>query len=197
MQGLADGYFVIPSTVGDYLANHADMDIKVGTDHDSFSSVEATVKERQGALKAVQGKRTVDSFHKELGLTMWNKCGMGRTKEGLEEAIASIPKLREEFWSDVRVPGGDDFNPELEKAGRVADFLEFGELMCRDALHREESCGGHFREEHRTEEGEAKRNDKDFAYAGVWEHKGEGVEPELSKELLEFEHVKLATRSYK
>jgi len=204
MQGLADGYFVIPATVADYLANHADMNIKVETDNAAFDAVENEVRDRQQKLlnglngKKGQGSRSVDSFHKELGLIMWENCGMGRTKAGLEKAVAEIPKLREKFWNEVRIPGSaEDFNPEVEKAARVADFLEFGELMCRDALHREESCGGHFREEHQSNEGEAARDDDNFAYAGVWEYKGIDQEPELSKENLEFEHVKLATRSYK
>ena len=198
MQGLADGYFVVPYTLGNYLANHGDMNVKVGTDHEAFAQTEADVRARIDKMLAVGGSQSVESFHKRLGNIMWDECGMGRTKESLERAISEIPKLREEFWSDVRIPGAaDGFNPEVEKAGRVADFLEFGELMCRDALHREESCGGHFREEHQTDEGEAQRDDDAFAYVGVWEHKGEGAEPELSKESLEFEHVKFTSRSYK
>ena len=200
MQGLADGYFVAPYTVGDYLANHGSMDAdgKVGIDHPAFDQVESEVQARIDRLMAVQGTRSVDSFHKALGLIMWDKCGMGRTREGLEEALREIPKLREEFWKDVRIPGtADSYNPELEKAARVADFLEFGELMCHDALDREESCGGHFREEHQTEEGEALRDDEAYAYAAVWEFMGDGKAPELSKEQLAFEEVKLTTRSYK
>ncbi|MGB0685914.1 MAG: hypothetical protein ACPGQD_07015, partial [Planctomycetota bacterium] len=195
-----DGYFVAPYTVGDYLANHGSMDAdgKVGTDHPAFDQVESEVQARIDRLMSVQGTRSVDSFHKALGLIMWDKCGMGRTREGLEEALREIPKLREEFWKDVRIPGtADSYNPELEKAARVADFLEFGELMCHDALDREESCGGHFREEHQTEEGEALRDDEAYAYAAVWEFMGDGKAPELSKEQLEFEEVKLTTRSYK
>lgn len=200
MQGLADGYFVAPYTVGDYLANHGAMNAadKVTADHPEFDKVETAVRERLDRLMAVQGTRSVDSFHKALGLIMWNNCGMGRTKEGLEEALREIPKLREEFWKDVKIPGtANGFNPELEKAARVADFLEFGELMCHDALDREESCGGHFREEHQTEEGEAMRHDDDYAYAAVWEYKGDGQAPELSKEELVFENVTPTTRSYK
>lgn len=200
MQGLADGYFVAPYTVGDYLANHGSMDAdgKVGTDHPAFDQVESEVQARIDRLMSVQGTRSVDSFHKALGLIMWDKCGMGRTREGLEEALREIPKLREEFWKEVRIPGtADSYNPELEKAARVADFLEFGELMCHDALDREESCGGHFREEHQTEEGEALRDDEAYAYAAVWEFMGDGKAPELSKEQLAFEEVKLTTRSYK
>ena len=200
MQGLADGYFVAPFTVGNYLAEHGKMnaDEKVTTDHAAFDEVEKEVRDRLDRLMAVQGERSVDSFHKELGLIMWDNCGMGRTKEGLQKALQEIPKLREEFWKNVRIPGdATSFNPELEKAARVADFLEFGEIMCHDALDREESCGGHFREEHQTEEGEAMRRDDEFAYAAVWEYMGEGKDPELSKEILEFENVKLTTRSYK
>jgi len=200
MQGLADGYFVAPYTVGNYLAEHGSLDAegKVTTDHAAFDEVEKEVQDRLDRLMAVQGERSVDSFHKELGLIMWDNCGMGRTKEGLEKALREIPKLREEFWKNVRIPGdATSFNPELEKAARVADFLEFGEIMCHDALTREESCGGHFREEHQTEEGEALRRDDEFAYAAVWEYMGEGKAPEMSKEILEFKNVKLTTRSYK
>jgi len=200
MQGLADGYFVAPFTVGNYLAEHGKMnaDEKVTTDHAAFDEVEKEVRDRLDRLMAVQGERSVDSFHKELGLIMWDNCGMGRTKEGLQKALQEIPKLREEFWKNVRIPGdATSFNPELEKAARVADFLEFGEIMCHDALDREESCGGHFREEHQTEEGEAMRRDDEYAYAAVWEYMGEGKAPELSKEILEFENVQLTTRSYK
>ncbi|MHC4379575.1 MAG: fumarate reductase/succinate dehydrogenase flavoprotein subunit [Planctomycetota bacterium] len=200
MQGLADGYFVAPYTVGNYLAEHGSLgsEGKVNADHPEFEKVEMEVRDRLDRLMAVQGTRSVDSFHKALGLLMWNNCGMGRTREGLEKALVEIPKLREEFWKDVRIPGdATGFNPELEKAARVADFLEFGEIMCHDALDREESCGGHFREEHQTEEGEAMRRDDEFAYAAVWEYMGEGKDPELSKEVLEFENVKLTTRSYK
>ncbi|MDA0667433.1 MAG: fumarate reductase/succinate dehydrogenase flavoprotein subunit [Planctomycetota bacterium] len=200
MQGLADGYFVAPYTVGNYLAEHGCMnaDEKVTTDHAAFDEVEKEVRDRLDRLMAIQGERSVDSFHKELGLIMWDNCGMGRTKEGLQKALKEIPKLREEFWKNVRIPGdATSFNPELEKAARVADFLEFGEIMCHDALDREESCGGHFREEHQTAEGEAMRHDDEFAYAAVWEYMGEGKAPEMSKEILEFENVKLTTRSYK
>ncbi|RMH04798.1 MAG: fumarate reductase/succinate dehydrogenase flavoprotein subunit [Planctomycetota bacterium] len=198
MQGLADGYFVLPYTLGDYLAREADMNVKVGTDHEAFAAAEREVRDKIERLMAVGGKEPVESFHKRLGRLMWDYCGMARNAEGLQKALAEIPKLREEFWAEVRVTGGPDgLNAELEKAGRVADFLEFAELMCRDALHREESCGGHFREEHQTEEGEAKRDDENFSYVAVWEFKGDGEEPELSKEPLTFEHVPLTTRSYK
>ncbi len=196
MQGLADGYFVLPATIGDYLAQ-AKLE-KADTNHAAFKQVEKEVTSQVDKLLAVKGKRSVDSFHRELGLLLWEKCGMGRTKEGLEEALAKIPKIRAEFWKDVAVLGsGEDFNQELEKAGRVADFLEFGELMCRDALHREESCGGHFREEHQTKEGEAKRDDEHFKYVAAWEWKGAGEAPALHKEPLTFDNVHLAERSYK
>jgi succinate dehydrogenase / fumarate reductase flavoprotein subunit len=198
MQGLADGYFVLPYTVGDYLAREGDMNQKVGTDHEAFAAAEREVQGRIDRMMGVNGKQSVESFHKRLGRIMWEYCGMARNADGLGAALAEIPKLREEFWSDVRVtgaPGG--LNSELEKAGRVADFLEFGELMCHDALQREESCGGHFREEHQTEEGEALRDDANFAHAAVWEFKGDGEQPELSKEPLSFDDVPLTTRSYK
>ena len=200
MQGLADGYFVAPYTVGDYLARHGEMDEakKVGTDHPAFDAAEKEVTDRVEKLMSINGTQSVDSFHKRLGKIMWDYCGMARNKEGLEIALREIPKLREEFWRDVRVLGSADrYNPEVEKAARVADFLEFGELMCRDALHRAESCGGHFREESQSEEGEAKRNDEEYAYVSVWEHMSDGREPELTKENLEFESVQLTTRSYK
>jgi succinate dehydrogenase / fumarate reductase flavoprotein subunit len=196
MQGLADGYFVIPYTIGDYLAGTR-LD-RVDTDHPAFKAVEAEAAGRIERLLAVNGSRTVDSFHKELGRIMWDKCGMARTDEGLRQALAEIPKLREAFWRDVRVLGtGEEFNQSLEKAGRVADFLEFAELMCLDALERQESCGGHFREEYQTAEGEALRNDEEYAYVAAWEYAGEGQAPVLHKEPLVFENVHLATRSYK
>lgn len=200
MQGLADGYFVAPYTVSNYLAKHGSLNAegKVTTEHPEFDKVEKEVRERLDRLMNIKGKRSADSFHKELGLILWDNCGMGRTREGLEKALREIPKLREEFWKNVRIPGDAvSFNPELEKAARVADFLEFAETMCHDALDREESCGGHFREEHQTEEGEALRRDDEFAYAAVWEYMGEGKAPEMSKEILEFENVELTTRSYK
>ncbi|HET7456550.1 MAG TPA: fumarate reductase/succinate dehydrogenase flavoprotein subunit [Gemmatimonadaceae bacterium] len=196
MQGLSDGYFVLPNTIGDYLAS-AKME-KVKVDHPAFRAVEAEVDRRVKTLVGIKGKRTVDSFHKELGKVMWEKCGMARDKAGLEEALRLIPQIREEFWSNVNVPGSDaDFNQALEKAGRVADFLELGELMCLDALHREESCGGHFRTEHQTPDGEALRNDDKFAYVAAWEYAGEGKSPILNKEPLHFETVQLSQRSYK
>ena len=200
MQGLADGYFVAPYTVSNYLGEHGEMDAakKVTTAHPAFDEAEAAVIARTERLLAVNGKQSIDSFHKRLGLIMWDNCGMGRTKETLTKALEEIPKLRAEFWSDVRIPGGDkEFNAEVEKANRVADFLEFAETMCLDALTREESCGGHFREEHQSGEGEAQRDDENYAHASVWEYTGEGNRPELSIEQLEFEDVTLTTRSYK
>ncbi|MCW1921338.1 fumarate reductase/succinate dehydrogenase flavoprotein subunit [Luteolibacter arcticus] len=207
MQGLADGYFVIPATIANYLATQKPGTIK--PDQPEFKATEAEVNERTNKLLSINGKRTVDSFHKQLGEVMWNKCGMARSREGLTEAIAEIPAIREEFWQNVRVPGsGAQANMELEKAARVADFLEFGEMMCYDARDREESCGGHFRTEHqfteadpevqsgKTQPGEAKRHDDKFCHVSAWEYKGAGVEPVLHKEPLEFEAVHLSIRSY-
>ena len=199
MQGLADGYFIISYTLGHYLAGINAASGKVSTDHAEFKRVEADVKGRVDTLMTVgaKGKRTVDSFHKALGHIMWEKCGMARTKEGLTEAIKAIPALREEFWSDVKILGErETFNQSLEKAGRVADFLEFGELMCKDALEREESCGGHFRTEYQ-EGGEALRDDERFCHVAAWEYQGEDKAPIRNVEPLTFETVKLATRSYK
>ncbi|MCX5742691.1 MAG: fumarate reductase/succinate dehydrogenase flavoprotein subunit [Proteobacteria bacterium] len=196
MQGLADGYFIIPYTLGNYLAG---VDAKGLADPKSaaFTSVEAEVKGGIDKLLAIKGKRSADSFHKELGTVMWEECGMARSKESLTRALEKIPKLREEFWSNLSVLGGrDSFNQSLEKAGRVADFLEFGELLVKDALVREESCGGHFRVEHQ-EAGEAKRDDDKFCHAAVWEYKGTDAAPVRNEEPLVFENVKLATRSYK
>jgi succinate dehydrogenase / fumarate reductase flavoprotein subunit len=196
MQGLADGYFVIPSTIGNYLANHKLN--RVDTSHPEFKSAEAAIKEQVHKLMSINGKRTVDSFHRELGMLMWDKCGMSRTKAGLEEAIHKIPEIRQEFWENVKVIGdAEGLNQSLEKAGRVADYLELGELMCRDALVREESCGGHFREEYQTEDGEALRDDEHFSHVAVWEYQGTNKAPIRHQEPLVFENVKLATRSYK
>jgi succinate dehydrogenase / fumarate reductase, flavoprotein subunit len=196
MQGLADGYFVLPSTVSDYLASVTPA--SADTSHAEFRRLEAEVAERARTLLAIGGKRTVDSFHRELGHILWEKCGMARTAAGLEQALAQIPELREEFWRNVNVPGSDaELNQALEKAGRVADFLELGELICRDALDREESCGGHFREEYQTPDGEAKRDDEHFAYVAAWEYTGDLQHPRLHKEPLDFEYVHLAQRSYK
>ncbi|MCB1144040.1 MAG: fumarate reductase/succinate dehydrogenase flavoprotein subunit [Leptospiraceae bacterium] len=196
MQGLADGYFVLPYTIGDYFANNKSE--TPSTDHPEFKKAIEDVTNRTNKLLSINGKRTVDSFHKELGKIMWDYCGMARNKEGLTKAIAEIPKLREEFWSNVKVTGSSaELNQSLEKAGRVADFLEFGELMCIDALNREESCGGHFRTEYQTEEGEAKRNDDKYCYVSAWEYKGDNAKPVENKEELVFENVHLAQRSYK
>ena len=198
MQGLADGYFVLPYTIPVYLASIDKKKASYTTEHPAFREAEAAVHAQLQKLLSIKGKRTVTSFHRELGLMMWDKCGMSRNDAGLREAIQRIPALREEFWTNVNVPGsGDCLNQSLELAGRVADFLEFGELMCHDALHRTESCGGHFREESQTEEGEALRDDANFAYTAAWEYKGYGAEPALHKEPLAFEKVHLAQRSYK
>jgi succinate dehydrogenase / fumarate reductase flavoprotein subunit len=196
MQGLADGYFVIPATIGDYLARVGPA--KTDPDHAAFGDVVRETKERTDKLLAINGKSTVDTIHRELGQVMWDNCGMARNAEGLKKAIEVIPEIRERFWNDVLVPGkGEELNQSLEKAGRLADFLELGELMCRDALYREESCGGHFREEHHTEEGEAKRNDEEFAHVAAWEFTGAGSAPNLHKEPLTFDNVPLSQRSYK
>ncbi len=196
MQGLADGYFVLPYTIGDYLASERPK--LAGTDEAEFSAVGETVTAKLERLLGAGGQRTPQSFHKELGRIVWEGCGMARNRDGLQRALEKIPALREEFWADVKVPGnGAELNQSLEYAGRVADFLEFAELMCRDALEREESCGGHFREEYQTPEGEAKRNDDEYAYVAAWEHAGDGGAPVLHKEALHFENVHLATRSYK
>ena len=196
MQGLADGYFVIPYTIGHFFATTKLA--KVGTDHAEFKRVLAEVEARTKKLLSIKGKRTVDSFHKELGKLMWEHVGMAREKGGLEKVLQKIPALRQAFWDDVFVPGsGEELNQSLEKAGRVADFLEFAELLTADALHREESCGGHFRTEYQTEEGEAVRDDDKFCYVAAWEWQGDEKPYLLHKEPLEFEFVHLATRSYK
>ncbi|MCP3964348.1 MAG: succinate dehydrogenase (quinone) flavoprotein subunit, partial [bacterium] len=195
MQGLADGYFVLPYTIGDYLSQH--MGEEVTTDHPAFAAALAEVEERTEKLLAASGSRGVDSFHRELGKLMWDHCGMARNQAGLEEALRKIPEMREQYHSDVKVLGdGESVNQSLEKAGRVADFFELAELMCRDALDRSESCGGHFREESQTPEGEALRDDERFSYVSAWEH-GNGDGPKLHKEDLEFEYVQLTQRSYK
>ncbi len=196
MQGLADGYFVLPYTIGNYLAG-AKKD-SVDTKHAAFKEAEDAVGSRVKKLLSVKGRRTVDSFSKELGKVMWEGCGMARNKAGLEAALKKIPALREEFWKNVTVVGHpEELNQSLERAGRVADFLELGELMCRDALAREESCGGHFREEYQTPDGEAVRNDEKFCHVAAWEYAGEGKAPVRHVEALEFQNVHLATRSYK
>jgi len=196
MQGLADGYFVIPYTIGHYLAS-----IKPGqvtNEHPEFKKAVAEVEGRVSKFLSINGKRTTSSFHRELGMLMWNNCGMARSEASLKEALQRIPEIREEFWNNVNVVGSaNELNTALEHAGRVADFLEFAELMCIDALERDESCGGHFRTEHQTEDGEAKRNDDTFCHASVWEYSGDTAKPNLHKEQLTFENVKLATRSYK
>ena len=195
MQGLADGYFVAPVSVGNYIGGQK-MD-PVTTDHEAFQAAEEEVKERVDKLLSIDGSRTVDEIFKDLGNVMWERCGMGRTREGLEAGIEEIGKLREEFWQDVKVTGSsDNINNDLEMAGRVGDFLEIGDLMCRDALAREESCGGHFREEYQTDDGEAKRNDEEFQHVAAWEYVA-GKDPERHVEALEFEYVKPSVRSYK
>jgi succinate dehydrogenase / fumarate reductase flavoprotein subunit len=196
MQGLADGYFVIPYTVGNYLADEIRTH-SVPTDHPAFVEAEKFVADRISQLKNINGKQTVESFHKRLGKIMWDKCGMSRNAGGLQQAIIEIRDLKKEFWNDLKIPGEiRDMNPELDKAGRVADFFELGELMCMDALNRNESCGGHFREESQTEEGEAKRDDAHFSFVSAWEFKGES-KWELHKEDLVFEIAKPSQRSYK
>ncbi len=196
MQGLADGYFVLPNTINDYLAT-AEL-ATVDTDHPAMLDAEKEAQAKLDKLLSIKGTRTVDDFHKELGLVLWEKCGMGRNEAGLKEALVLIPKIREEFWNNVNVPGSaDDLNQALEKASRVADFMEFAELMVKDALERAESCGGHFREECQTDEGEALRNDDEFAHVSAWEFQGMDNEPKLHKEELVYECVPLTQRSYK
>jgi succinate dehydrogenase / fumarate reductase flavoprotein subunit len=196
MQGLADGYFIIPSTIGNYLASNKLE--KVDASHPAFKAAEGEVAATTRKFLSIDGKRTVSSFHRELGKIMWEYCGMSRNEAGLRTALRKIPELRAEFWRDVNVPGSDaELNQALEKAGRVADFLELGELMCLDALHRTESCGAHFREESQTPDGEALRDDEKFAYVAAWQYAGEGKIPILNKEPLVFENVKLSQRSYK
>jgi succinate dehydrogenase / fumarate reductase flavoprotein subunit len=196
MQGLADGYFIVPLTIGDYLAS-ASLE-PVRDDHPAVRDVVAAVQGRTKHMLSIRGKRTSQSFHRELGKLMWEYCGMARSAAGLKKALQDIPQLREEFWQDLHVPGtGEELNQSLEHAGRVADFMELAELMCQDALHREESCGGHFRVEHQTPDGEALRRDDEFAYVAAWEYAGEGKSPVLNRESLIFENVALTQRSYK
>jgi succinate dehydrogenase / fumarate reductase flavoprotein subunit len=196
MQGLADGYFILPYTVGHYIASNR-LD-KVDETHPEARAAVAAVEARIAKLLGMKGQRTVTSFHRELGKIMWEHCGMARNRAGLTAALQRIPALREEFWRNLNVPGSaDELNQSLEMAGRVADFLELGELMCLDALEREESCGGHFREEHQTEDGEALRDDERFCHVAAWEHAGEGKKPIRNVEPLAFEDVPLQTRSYK
>jgi succinate dehydrogenase / fumarate reductase flavoprotein subunit len=196
MQGLADGYFVLPYTIGGYLAGHAKG--QLSTSDGAFVETEKKVRDRIDKLLAINGKRTVDDFHRRLGLILWEYCGMARNNAGLEKARGEIRQLKGEFWEDAMVPGGGDaFNQSLEKAGRVADFLEFGELMVIDALARQESCGGHFNEAFQTEENEAQRDDENFCHVAAWQYQGEDKDPEFHKEELKFENVKLTQRSYK
>lgn len=196
MQGLADGYFVIPYTLGHYLATQHEGEVT--TEHKAFAEAEKEAVERTNKLANLSGTVPVAEIHRKLGKIMWEHCGMARNEAGLKKALELIPELRERFWKEAAVPGSsEEFNPWLEHAGRVADFLEFGEMMCRDALERDESCGGHFREEHQSEEGEAVRRDDEFAHAAVWEYQGDRTAPKLHKEQLVFENVKLTTRSYK
>jgi len=196
MQGLADGYFILPYTMGDYLASTKFDAVK--TDDAAFKEAQAANEDLIKKLMSIKGKKTVEELHRELGKAMWEGVGMGRNKAGLQNALKEIPRIREEFWNNVKIVGAsNDINSELERAGRVADFLELGELLAFDALHREESCGGHFREEYQTEEGEALRNDKKYSYVAAWEFAGVGKKPILNKEKLEFEYVKPSQRSYK
>jgi succinate dehydrogenase / fumarate reductase flavoprotein subunit len=196
MQCLADGYFIIPLTIGDYLSRHDYGD--VDTDHPAVADAERAVKQRVEGLLAIGGTRTTESLHRELGRLMWDHCGIARKGEDLQKALELIPKLRETFWSDLKITGsGAQLNQSLEHAGRLADFLEFAELMCRDALARDESCGCHFRVEHQTAEGETLRDDTAFAHVSVWEHTGEASEPVMHKEPLAFQALPLAQRNYK
>jgi succinate dehydrogenase / fumarate reductase flavoprotein subunit len=196
MQGLADGYFVIPYTMGDYLASNK-FD-KVDASHPACKEAERNVQSLSERLLSIKGKRTVDSFHRELGGILWEGCGMGRNAQGLRQALEKIPALREDYWRNVNVLGeNEEFNQSLEKAGRVADFLELAELMCQDALERNESCGGHFREEYQTPEGEALRDDENFSHAAVWEYQGPDRKPVRHQEPLHFEYVLPTQRSYK
>ena len=196
MQGLADGYFVLPATIGGYLAEAALP--PAATDHAAFRDAERDAEQRSARLLAVGGGQPVDHSHRELGRIMWDRCGMSRNETGLREAAAQIPELRERFWREVNVPGGaGDLNQPLERAGRVADFLEFAEVVIQDALARNESCGSHFREEHQTEDNEALRNDADYAYVAAWEYRGAGQPEALHREPLQFEEVHPTVRSYK
>jgi succinate dehydrogenase / fumarate reductase flavoprotein subunit len=196
MQGLADGYFVIPYTIGDYLASQSLP--KVTIEHPAFKDAAENAQKQIDALLAVKGSRTIREIHRELGAILWDDVGMARTEASLKDALARIPKLRDEFWHDVSVPGSpDNLNQSLEYAGRVADYLEFAELLTLDALDRRESCGGHFREESQTPDGEALRDDANYSYVAAWEFKGVGKTPELHKEPLEFDEVHPTQRSYK
>jgi succinate dehydrogenase / fumarate reductase flavoprotein subunit len=197
MQGLADGYFILPNTISNYLAQHMGEE-PLPTTHAAFGQTVKETERRISRLLGVGGDRTVDSFHRELGEICWNLCGMSRSREGLGEALEKIPALREEYWHRVNVPGsGADLNQSLEKAGRLADFFELAELMCHDALRREESCGTHFRLEHQSPEGEAKRDDDAYTHVAAWEYQGKGMTPTCHVESLDFENVELTQRSYK
>ena len=196
MQGLADGYFVVPYTIGEYLSSEIKTP-RISTDTKEFVEAENEVTSKIEKLYSIKGNEPVDYFHKKLGKVLWEYVGMGRNEQGLKKALELIPQIREEFWKNVKIPGSqNEFNPEFEKAMRVADFLEFGELIARDALNRKESCGGHFREEMQTEDGEAKRDDENFAYVAAWEYNLTG-DPILNKEPLEFKEIKLVQRNYK
>jgi succinate dehydrogenase / fumarate reductase flavoprotein subunit len=197
MQASGDGYFILPNTINNYLADEIRIP-KISTDKPEFEATEKEVIERLTKLVSIKGKQNAASFHKRLGKIMWDYCGMVRNKEGLQKALVLIRELKEEFWRDLNVPGGyTELNQELEKAGRVADYFELTELLVTDALNREESCGAHFREEFQTPDGEAQRNDKDFAYVAAWEYAGEGKPHILNKEELKFEEVEMKVRSYK
>jgi succinate dehydrogenase / fumarate reductase flavoprotein subunit len=196
MQGLADGYFILPYTIGDYLAT-TKLE-RIDSSHPCIRDAESCVAKTTNRLLEIRGTRTVTSFHREVGKLLWDECGMTRNAAGLKSALERVPQLREKFWKNVNVlGGGEELNQALENAGRVADFLEFGELMCLDALHRNESCGGHFREEYQTPDGEARRNDDAFSYVAAWEYTGAGNQPILNKEPLAFEYVHPSQRSYK
>ncbi|MCK4690554.1 MAG: FAD-binding protein, partial [Desulfuromonadales bacterium] len=196
MQGLADGYFVIPYTIAPYLASITPGTVK--DDHPEFKKSVEDVEAQSNKLLSINGKKTVSELHRELGQVMFENVGMGRSDESLKLALKRIPEIRDEFWNNVNITGESrDLNQQLENAGRVADYLEFAEMLTTDALHREESCGGHFRLEHQTEDGEAMRDDENFCYSAAWEFKGAGVKPELHKEPLKFENIQLAVRSYK
>jgi succinate dehydrogenase / fumarate reductase flavoprotein subunit len=196
MQGLADGYFILPYTIGDYLAT-TKLE-KLDSSHPAVRDAETGVMKVTNRMLEIRGKRTVTSFHRELGKLLWDDCGMGRTESGLKKALKRVPELRDEFWKNVSVlGGGEELNQALENAGRVADFLEFGELMCLDALQRNESCGGHFREEYQTPEGEALRDDANYSHVSAWEYAGPGKQPILNKEPLAFDYVHPSQRSYK
>jgi succinate dehydrogenase / fumarate reductase flavoprotein subunit len=196
MQGLSDGYFIIPYTIGNYLADEI-YNKPISTDHEAFAQAEKKVQERLESLLSINGTQPVENFHRRLGKIMWDKSGMARNANGLQQALQEIQQLKKEFWTDVKVPGGlHELNPELDKAGRVADFIELGELMCIDALHRNESCGGHFREEYQTPDVEALRDDVNFMYVAAWEYKGEH-QWELHKEPLQYDVIKPTQRNYK